>query len=107
MGRGRTRTRWSEAEAARELEAWRSSGETLPRYCQRQGILYERLRRWRIKLEGRAEQTLRAVRVVDDGARPREGAALWIELASGHRLEVSSGTDLGLLAGVVAVLEGA
>jgi hypothetical protein len=100
----RARKRWSAEDAGRELERWRASGVTLGAYCQKRGILYERLRRWRTKLEGRVEaESLRPVKVI--GLSESGEAGLIVELASGRRVHVMSDFDAEVLARLVAMLE--
>ena len=50
--------KWSEVEARGVLEAWRRSGLPLERFAKQRGLVSQRLRWWRKKLN-RAEVTVR------------------------------------------------
>ena len=43
--------RWTERDAQRALEAWRASGLSLPAWCRQEEVGYERVRRWRSRLD--------------------------------------------------------
>ncbi len=103
--------KWSEVEARGVLEAWRRSGLPLERFAKQRGIVSQRLRWWRKKLN-RAERALAAastpallpVRVASDPAR--RGEPVTVLLRTGHMLKVSHGFDEDAFARVVAILEG-
>lgn len=103
--------KWSEVEARGVLDAWRRSGLTLERFAEQRGIVSQRLRWWRKKLN-RAERALAApptpavlpVRVTAEPAR--RGEPVTVLLRTGHMLKVSHGFDEDAFARVVALLEG-
>jgi len=111
-GRHRRRwgQRWREVEAREFLVAWSESGQPLPIYCRRQGVEYERVRRWRRKLEGEpmaGALELKPVRVVAD-SQPRvasDGAPMEVELAHGRCIRVQRGFDAEELVRLVTALE--
>jgi hypothetical protein len=105
------RSRWTEAEAQRRLAAWRASGLSLMAYCRREGVGYERVRRWRGELEskrGPREQGKKnsprwlPVEIVGarDAAFPFE-----LELSQGRRLRIAAGFDSDALAQLLALIE--
>ncbi len=93
------------------LEAWRRSGLTLERFAKQRGLVAQRLRWWKQKLEasdkalavGRPPALL-PVRVGPERA-PR-GEPVTVLLRTGHMLKVSHGFDEDAFARVVALLEG-
>jgi len=66
-GRGLDSVRWTELEGRQALSAWRSSGLSLALWCEREGVGYERLRRWKRKLEGSPQSTKKASRLSEHG----------------------------------------
>ena len=105
------RGQWSEVEARGVLEAWRKSGMLLERYARQRGLVPQRLRWWRDRLETvDARRALLAapavlpVRVTGDS--PRRGEPVTVLLRTGHMLKVSHGFDEEAFARVVALLEG-
>ena len=114
MGRGRgrgsrKRGRWTEADAQSFLAGWRKSGVSLAAHCRARGVSYERVRRWRTKLEERETEPpieLRAVQVTE--AQPRRGAEdelLEILLRSGHALRIPARFEAGAVRTLVGILE--
>jgi hypothetical protein len=104
--------RWSEEQAREFLLAWRESAQPLPDYCRRQGVEYERVRRWRSKLDsvrGTVSEplTLKAVRVVaeEPAEISAEGPAMEVALAGGRRIRVQPGFDAETLVRLVSALE--
>ena len=103
--------KWSEVEARGVLEAWRRSGLPLERFAKQRGIVSQRLRWWRKKLN-RAERALAAgatpallpIRVASEPAR--HGEPVTVLLRTGHMLKVSHGFDEEAFARVVSILEG-
>lgn len=101
--------RWSEVEARGVLEAWKRSGLTLEAFAKQRGIVSQRMRWWRKKLN-REERTRDAVpallplRVTSEPAR--RGEPVTVLLRTGHMLKVSHGFDEDAFARVVALLEG-
>ena len=107
------RGQWSEHEARGVLRAWRSSGLTLERFAKERGLVPQRLRWWRSKLEGGsggpakspAPLALLPVQVTQP-ASPKRGDPVAVYLRSGHIVKVGRGFDEEAFARVVAVLEG-
>ncbi len=92
------------------LEAWRRSGLPLERFAKQRGLVAQRLRWWKQKLEfqqkvlaTRPTPALLPVRVSE---APRRGEPVTVLLRSGHMLKVSHGFDEDAFARVVALLEG-
>ena len=88
------RKRWSEAVAADIVRDAKDSGQNLSEFCRARGVSYERVRRWRIRLESRAPRSKRGrgflpVRVVADAA---PAAPTRAEAASGSLVEFDLGT---------------
>jgi hypothetical protein len=107
------RSQWSEHEARGVLSAWRKSGQSLERFAKDRGLVPQRLRRWRSKLEGkttslvRSESPLALLRVqVTESAQPKRGEPVAVYLRSGHIVKIGRGFDEEAFARVVAVLEG-
>ena len=105
-GRRGATPRWSEAEAAGRVEAWRASGLSLAAWCRHEGLRYERLRRWRQQLERtrkrRRDPQLLPVQLVEPENSPH---ALELELPRGLRLRVAAGFDATALARLLGELE--
>jgi hypothetical protein len=107
------RGQWSEHEARGVLRAWRSSGLTLERFAKERGLVSQRLRWWRSKLEGAstpaakspAPLALLPVQVTQP-APPKRGEPVAVYLRSGHIVKVGRGFDEEAFARVIAVLEG-
>lgn len=103
--------KWTEVEARGVLDAWRRSGLPLERFAKERGIVAQRLRWWRKKLN-RAARALAAgptpallpVRLAAEV--PRRGEPVTVLLRTGHMLKVSHGFDEDAFARVVALLEG-
>ena len=108
--------RWSERQAAEVIEAIGRSGEPLSEFCRRNGLQYERVARWRRKLEARRQKPsggplLLPVRLIQDerlldpecGSRLEPGEGSWsMELEHGElRVRVSEGTSDRLLHAVL------
>lgn len=107
--RPRLRSRWSADDARSHLAAWRDSGLSLAGYCRRRKIAYERLRRWRSRLEvggsGEAQPpvTLRPVQVVAPPA-PATPSGLILELRGGRRIRLAPDFDPAVLERLLSVL---
>jgi transposase len=100
----KTSSRWSAAEAEALLADCRRRGLALGEYCRRRKIGYERLRRWRGKLEvPRPEPlALAPVRVV---AAPRASAGrMELRLGDGRRIRLSADFDPEALSRLLQVL---
>lgn len=107
------RGQWSEHEARGVLSAWRKSGQPLERFAKERGLVPQRLRWWKAKLEGnttalvRSESPLVFLPVqVTESASPKRGEPVAVYLRSGHIVKVGRGFDEEAFARVVAVLEG-
>ena len=105
------RTRWSPSEAQAFLKEWRTSGKSLRAYCKRRGVLYERVRRWRCKLEDDQTASSVSFRPVDvvnlpgDSRQDRE--QIEVVLRSGHVLRLKPPFDLSSLRSLIALLDSA
>jgi hypothetical protein len=105
------RVNWSEVEARGVLETSKRSGLPLEKFATQRGLVAQRLRWWRKKLN-RAARALAApptpallpVRVSAEPAR--RGEPVTVLLRTGHMLKVSHGFDEDAFARVVALLEG-
>lgn len=86
---GSRRSRWTEATAAEVLRAVESSGQNLAEYCRAQGLNYERVRRWKLRLAEQHEPAKGSkflrVQVTKPAAPPEaEAAPGVIELCFGE-----------------------
>jgi len=102
----RTSSRWSAAEAQALLADCRRRGLALAEYCRRRKIGYERLRRWRGKLEvSRPEPLVLApVRVVA-APSPVSAGRMELRLADGRRVRLGADFDSEALSRLLRVLE--
>jgi hypothetical protein len=105
------RARWTPGDAQRVLEAWRASGLELSAWCRREGVEYERVRRWRSQLGVRSRRaapssaaTFLPVRVVGSDPSP-EGPSFELDLSRGMRLHVPPQFDERSLTRLLSVLE--
>ena len=102
-------TRWSEHEARGALSAWRKSGEPLERFAKERGIVPQRLRNWRKKLEGTDSTSTSGDTVIGllpvHVTAPKRGEPVAVYLRSGHVVRVGRGFDEDAFARVVALLE--
>lgn len=103
--------KWSEVEARAMLEAQRRSGLSVEQFAAERGIVPQRLRYWKFRLEGAergvaivGQEELPAVMPVRVKAAPR-GEPVTVLLRTGHMLKVSHGFDEDAFARVVALLE--
>jgi len=107
------RGQWSEHEARGVLSAWRKSGQSLERFAKDRGLVPQRIRFWKTKLEGKSTALVRSdsslaflpVKVTEP-ASPKRGEPVAVYLRSGHIVKVGRGFDEEAFARVVAVLEG-
>jgi hypothetical protein len=107
------RGQWSEHEARGVLSAWRKSGQSLERFAKERGLVPQRIRWWKAKLEGKSTALVRAqsplallpVQVTEPVA-PKRGEPVAVYLRSGHIVKVGRGFDEEAFARVVALLEG-
>jgi len=101
----KTSSRWGAAEAEALLADCRRSGLALGEYCRRRKIGYERLRRWRGKLERsrRGPVALAPVQVVADLARTISGR-MELRLGQGRRVRLGADFDPEALARLLRVL---
>jgi hypothetical protein len=107
------RGQWSEHEGRGVLIAWRKSGLSLERFAKERGLVPQRVRWWKNKLEGkntalvRSQSSLALLPVhVTEPASPKRGEPVAVYLRSGHIVKVGRGFDEEAFARVVAVLEG-
>jgi len=54
------RGQWSDHEARGVLSAWRKSGLTLERFAKERGLVPQRVRWWKAKLEGTSTALVRS-----------------------------------------------
>lgn len=108
-------SQWSEHEARSVLSAWRKSGLRLETFAKERGLVPQRLRFWRDKLEGKSSEPASAsplallpVQVTEPApaAPTKRGEPVAIYLRSGHIVKVGRGFDEEAFARVVALLEG-
>jgi hypothetical protein len=97
--------RWSEHEARGVLNAWRKSGQKLEVFARERGLVSQRLRNWRKKLEGKPPATGELALLPVEVTSPRRGEPVAIYLRSGHVVRVGRGFDEDALKRVVAILE--
>jgi len=107
------RGQWSEHEARGVLSAWRKSGQSIERFAKERGIVPQRVRWWKHKLEGastalvRSQSSLALLPVqVTESSPAKRGEAVAVYLRSGHIIKVGRGFDEEAFARAVAVLEG-
>lgn len=101
---------WSELEARAVLSAWRSSGVSIERFAAARGIVAQRIRWWKKKLEGTAASSRKStallpVRVIGT-CEPSRGAPVQVILPSGHIVRVGRGFDEDTFSRVMAILGG-
>src|SRR5689334_22339752 len=107
------RGQWSEHEARGVLTAWRRSGQSLERFAKERGLVPQRIRWWKNKLEGKTvalagSQSVALLPVeVTQGVQPKRGEPVAVYLRTGHVVKVGRGFDEEAFARVVAILEGA
>ena len=107
------RGQWSEHEARGVLSAWSKSGQSLERFAKDRGLVPQRIRWWRNKLEGKSTALARSpgplallpVQVTEP-APSKRGEPVAVYLRSGHIVKVGRGFDEEAFARVVAMLEG-
>ena len=107
------RGHWSEHEARGVLSAWRKSGESIERFAKDRGLVPQRIRWWKVKLEGKTTAVVRSASSlallpvqVTEPAPAKRGEPVAVYLRSGHIVKVGRGFDEEAFARVVAVLEG-
>jgi hypothetical protein len=106
------RGQWSEHEARSVLIAWRKSGQSIERFAKERGLVPQRVRWWKTKIEGNTkpptppESALALLPVqITESAPAKRGEPVAVYLRSGHIVKVGRGFDEEALARVVAVLE--
>jgi hypothetical protein len=104
---------WSEHEARGVLNAWRNSGQTLERFAKERGLVPQRVRWWKAKLEGKTTALVRSASPlallpveVTQSTPAKRGEPVAVYLRSGHVVKVGRGFDEEAFARVIAVLEG-
>lgn len=102
---------WRETEARAIVEAWRQSGEPLPRFAKRHGIKRGRLGRWASRFKKKSPTTpvrFFPVRLCKGSGDGDGGSPIEIELGNGRRVRVPPGFAVEDLRRVLAALgEGA
>jgi hypothetical protein len=102
--------KWSEVEARGVLEAWHRTDLSLENFAKQRGIVPQRLRWWRHKLEAPGQAAgaspVPALLPVRMKRSPARGEPVTVLLRTGHMLKVSHGFDEEAFARVVALLEG-
>jgi hypothetical protein len=101
------KSRWTRAQAQTELDAWRSSGQSIEAFAEQRGVAAYRLRYWQKRI-GDSLATTRAtssvsllpVRVARSSNTPIE-----IILPSGYIARVSPGFDEDTLLRLFSLLE--
>ena len=90
------------------IKRQRASGLSVAAFCRRDGVAASSFFEWKRKL-GSAPATLAFVEATVSGTPPpatRSAGRIEVRLRSGRRVRVGRGFDRGLLAEVVAALEG-
>jgi hypothetical protein len=107
------RGQWSEHEARGVLSAWRKSGQTLERFAKERGLVPQRIRFWKNKLEGKPTALIRTQSPmallpvqVTEPAGSKRGEPVAVYLRSGHIVKIGRGFDEEAFARVVSLLEG-
>jgi hypothetical protein len=106
------RGQWSEHEARGVLSAWRRSGQSIERFGIERGIVPQRIRWWKNKLEGNGTAPVRSKSLallpvqVTESSPSKRGEPVAVYLRSGHIVKVGRGFDEEAFARVIAVLEG-
>ena len=106
------RGQWSEHEARGVLVAWRKSGLSIERFAKERGLVPQRVRWWKNKLQGTTTAIVRTQSLallpvqVTESAPAKRGEPVAVYLRSGHIVKVGRGFDEEAFARVVAVLEG-
>ena len=102
------RTRWTAEEATRLLRALEESGLSQREFCEREGLIPERLRRWQRKLGrqriGSSPSGLEVRPVQLLGHDRMDGKPFELELPEGVRLQVPCDFDEGSLRRLLGVL---
>jgi hypothetical protein len=93
---------WSEVEGRAVVAAWEKSGLTVEQFAKARGLIPQRIRWWRKRLE-RTDTTPKLVPV--QLVEAKRGEPVTVLLRSGHMLKVGRGFDEDAFARVVAVLE--
>jgi transposase len=109
------RGQWSEHEARGVLAAWRKSGLSIEKFGKERAITPQRIRWWKNKLEGVADDdtpaagsmALLPLSVVAPVATPKRGEPVAVYLRGGQVIRVGRGFDEEAFKRVVAILEGA
>ena len=103
------RTRWSEHEARGVLSAWHKSGLSLERFAKERGLVSQRIRMWRDRLEGKpteAPASTDAMALLPVQVAPQKrGEPVAVYLRNGQVIRVGRGFDEDAFARVVAILE--
>ncbi len=99
------RSRWTEQDARRVLDALERSGKSVREFAEAHGLDPQRLWSWRRRVAGGDATTFRELIVRPSAAAPvEEGAPFEIRLSSGVVIRVPAGFDGDALARLLAVL---
>jgi hypothetical protein len=108
------RAQWSEHEARSVLIAWRKSGLSIERFAKERGLVPQRIRWWKTKLEDKSTALVRSPSAlallpvqVTESAPTKRGEPVAVYLRTGHIVKVGRGFDEEAFTRVVALLEGA
>lgn len=98
-----TRRRWTIADARAALSALDASGLSLAAFAKREGLVAERLYRWRRRLWAERSKIAAAPAFVE--VRPRTPSTVEVVLRSGRTLCVSDAIESSALRRLVEVLD--
>ena len=98
-----TRRYWTSADAQSALSALAVSGLSLAKFAEREGLVAERLYRWRRQLGAASTDVAKPPAFIE--VRPRASVPVEIVLRSGRTLRVSESIDAPALRRLVEVLE--
>jgi hypothetical protein len=95
---------WTEQQARKELDAWRSSGQSIDRYARERDVAAHRLRYWRMRLEQSTVTKSKGVSLLPVRVLQASSGPIDVILAGGCVARVSRGFDEETLARVIAVV---
>jgi transposase-like protein len=98
-----TRRHWTSADAQAALSALAASGLSLAQFAKREGLVADRLYRWRRRLGAASKVVAKSPAFIE--VRPREPEPVEIALRSGRILRVSEAIEASALRRFVEVLE--
>lgn len=95
---------WTEQQARKELDAWRSSGQSIDRYARERHVAGHRLRYWKARLEQSTAAKSKGLSLLPVRVVQASGSPIELILPGGCVARVSRGFDEETLARVVAVI---